>query len=133
MILDSMSLELTVSREGTYTWMAVRTQVYEGLLWQQLMAEKKLKTGDSLPPVLLLTVYNGEQRWVGPTAVADPDPAELAMRGDRGRRRRGGRIDRGVGMTATPFGAHQRKLGTLSGISSASPHPESPLGKGRTV
>ena len=46
-------------------WMAVRTQVYEGLLWQHIVAEKKLKTGDRLPPVLLLTLYNGEQRWTG--------------------------------------------------------------------
>ena len=52
-------------------WMAVRTQVYEGLLWQHIVAEKKLKTGDRLPPVLLLTLYNGEQRWTAPTAVAD--------------------------------------------------------------
>ena len=52
-------------------WMAVRTQVYEGLLWQHIVAEKKLKAGDRLPPVLLLTLYNGEQRWTAPTAVAD--------------------------------------------------------------
>jgi hypothetical protein len=32
-------------------WMAVRTQVYEGLLWQHIIAEKKLKPGDRLPPL----------------------------------------------------------------------------------
>ena len=52
-------------------WMAVRTQVYEGLLWQQVIAEKALQTGDRLPPVLLLVLYNGEQRWTAPTAVHD--------------------------------------------------------------
>ncbi len=52
-------------------WMAVRTQVYEGLLWQQIVAERNLKTGDPLPPVLLLVLYNGEQRWTAPTTVAD--------------------------------------------------------------
>ncbi|MEI8396195.1 MAG: Rpn family recombination-promoting nuclease/putative transposase, partial [Rhodospirillaceae bacterium] len=52
-------------------WMAVRAQVYEGLLWQHIVVERKLKTGDRLPPVLLLTLYNGEQRWTAPTAVAD--------------------------------------------------------------
>src|SRR5271168_1264381 len=30
-------------------WMSVRTQVYEGLLWQQVIAERKLKNGDQLP------------------------------------------------------------------------------------
>ncbi len=52
-------------------WMAVRTQVYEGLLWQQIIAEKALKTGDRLPPVLLVVLYNGEPRWTAPTAVAN--------------------------------------------------------------
>lgn len=48
-------------------WMAVRTQVYEGLLWQHLIAERALKTGDRLPPVLLVVLYNGETRWTAPT------------------------------------------------------------------
>ena len=38
-------------------WMAVRTQVYQGLLWQQVIAEKKLKAGAQLPPLLLLVLY----------------------------------------------------------------------------
>jgi hypothetical protein len=52
-------------------WMAVRAQVYEGLLFQHIIAEKKLKTGDQLPPVLLLVLYNGEPRWSAPTGLAD--------------------------------------------------------------
>ena len=52
-------------------WMAVRTQVYEGLLWQHLVAEQALKAGDRLPPVLLLVLYNGESRWTAPTVVSD--------------------------------------------------------------
>jgi predicted transposase YdaD len=44
-------------------WMAVRTQVYQGLLWQQVIDEKKLKAGARLPPILLLVLYNGAQRW----------------------------------------------------------------------
>jgi len=59
-------------------WMAVRTQVYEGLLWQHIIAEKKLKAGDHLPPVLTLVLYNGEQRWsapveTGPMIALPPD------------------------------------------------------------
>jgi Putative transposase, YhgA-like len=52
-------------------WMAVRTQIYEGLLWQQLIAERNLKPGDKLPPVLMLVLYNGEARWNAPVATAE--------------------------------------------------------------
>ena len=52
-------------------WMAVRTQVYQGLLWQQVIAETKLKTGDSLPPLLMLVLYNGERRWTAPSDLAE--------------------------------------------------------------
>lgn len=52
-------------------WMAVRTQVYQGLLWQQIVTEKSLKTGDRLPPVLLLLLYNGDPRWSSPTDLSD--------------------------------------------------------------
>ncbi len=52
-------------------WMPVRTQVYQGLLWQQVIAEKKLKTGARLPPLLLLVLYNGAQRWEAPTETRE--------------------------------------------------------------
>jgi hypothetical protein len=52
-------------------WMAVRTQVYQGLLWQQLIREKKLKRGARLPPLLLLVLYNGTPRWSAPTKLSD--------------------------------------------------------------
>jgi hypothetical protein len=52
-------------------WMAVRTQVYEGLLWQHVIAEKSLTAGDKLPPVLMLVLFNGEPRWTAPTQLAD--------------------------------------------------------------
>jgi hypothetical protein len=48
-------------------WMTVRTQVYQGLLWQQVIEEKKLKAGARLPPLLLLVLYNGVRRWNAPT------------------------------------------------------------------
>ena len=52
-------------------WMPVRTQVYQGLLWQQVIAEKKLKAGARLPPLLLLVLYNGIQRWKAPTEIRE--------------------------------------------------------------
>jgi Putative transposase, YhgA-like len=52
-------------------WMAVRAQVYEGLLWQQVIDEKKLKAGARLPPLLLLVLYNGVRRWGAPTETRE--------------------------------------------------------------
>jgi hypothetical protein len=52
-------------------WMAVRTQVYEGLLWQQVIDEKKLLAGGRLPPLLLLVLYNGVRRWDAPTKTRE--------------------------------------------------------------
>jgi hypothetical protein len=52
-------------------WMAVRTQVYQGLLWQQVIREQKLKSGAGLPPLLLLVLYNGAQRWSAPTEITE--------------------------------------------------------------
>ncbi|NBC31121.1 MAG: transposase, partial [Alphaproteobacteria bacterium] len=50
-------------------WMSVRTLVYQGLLWQQIIAEKKLRSGDRLPPVLLAVLYNGAPRWSAETSL----------------------------------------------------------------
>jgi hypothetical protein len=36
----------------------VRTQIYEGLLWQQVIAERKLKPGDKLPTGTLFGAAN---------------------------------------------------------------------------
>jgi predicted transposase YdaD len=44
-------------------WMAVRTGVYQGLLWQQVIDEQRLQSGARVPPLLLLVLYNGERRW----------------------------------------------------------------------
>jgi hypothetical protein len=53
-------------------WMPVRAQIYQGLLWQQVIAEKQLKAGARLPPQLLLVLYNGIQRWRAPTEIREP-------------------------------------------------------------
>ena len=52
-------------------WMAVRAQIYQGLLWQQVIDEKKLRTGARLPPLLLLVLYNGIPRWKAPTDIRE--------------------------------------------------------------
>jgi len=52
-------------------WMAVRTQVYQGLLWQQVIDEQKLQTGTRLPPLLLLVIYNGERSWKAASMAAN--------------------------------------------------------------
>jgi hypothetical protein len=51
--------------------MAVRTQVYQGLLWQQVIREQKVKSGARLPPLLLLVLHNGAQRWSAPTEISE--------------------------------------------------------------
>ena len=50
-------------------WMSIRTQVYEGLLWQQIIDEKRLTTDARLPPLLLLVLYNGVPRWNAETDI----------------------------------------------------------------
>src|SRR5882724_5340015 len=52
-------------------WMAVRTQVYQGLLWQQVIDEQKLQADARLPPLLLLVLYNGERRWKAATTTSE--------------------------------------------------------------
>jgi len=51
--------------------MAVRTQIYQGLLWQQVIDARELKRGGQLPPLLLLVLYNGRKRWEAPTRVKE--------------------------------------------------------------
>jgi hypothetical protein len=50
-------------------WMSVRTLVYEGLLWQQIIDEKRLTTDARLPPLLPLVLYNGVHRWNAETDI----------------------------------------------------------------
>ncbi|MBF0628725.1 MAG: Rpn family recombination-promoting nuclease/putative transposase [Magnetococcales bacterium] len=52
-------------------WMALRVDVYTGLLYQQLVNERKLKASDGLPPVLPIVLYNGEARWNAATSLRD--------------------------------------------------------------
>ncbi len=52
-------------------FMAVRVMTYVGLLHQDLIRKLQLKTGDTLPLVLPIVLYNGHARWKSPTNVAD--------------------------------------------------------------
>jgi len=50
-------------------WMALRMLVYAGLLWQQLVREKRLLPDGKLPPILPVVLYNGDPRWRTPRAL----------------------------------------------------------------
>jgi hypothetical protein len=58
-------------QSGSDQWMAVRTQVYQGLLWQQVIDEQRLQAGARLPPLFLVVLYNGEQRWNAVTEISN--------------------------------------------------------------
>jgi hypothetical protein len=55
-------------------WMALRMQVYVGLLYQDLIKRHDIAILDKLPPVLPLVLYNGVAAW-----NAETDLAELLM------------------------------------------------------
>ncbi len=62
--------------------MALRLMVYVGLLYQQLVDEKKVLPGEALPPVLPIVLYNGRAPWGAPLDVAQliaECPDELAV------------------------------------------------------
>ncbi|MRX08884.1 transposase [Pseudoduganella sp. FT25W] len=51
-------------------WMALRMQVYVGLLYQDLVAQHKLSKHGKLPPVLPIVLYHGHQPWHAATELA---------------------------------------------------------------
>lgn len=62
-------------------WMALRMQVYIGLLYQDLVAQRKLSKHGKLPPVLPIVLYHGRRRWRAATTLTElmlPPPAGLA-------------------------------------------------------
>ncbi len=52
-------------------WMALRMLVYAGLLWQQLVRERRLAPDGRLPPILPVVLYNGDARWRAPVELGD--------------------------------------------------------------
>ena len=63
-------------QSGVDRWMALRMQVYIGLLYQDLIKGKQVAPGALLPPVLPLVFYNGAAAW-----TAAPDLSALIMSG----------------------------------------------------
>ncbi len=53
----------------TDPFMAVRILSYLALLYQDLIRSEKLNSGDKLPPVLPIVLYNGQFRWRAPVSL----------------------------------------------------------------
>jgi predicted transposase/invertase (TIGR01784 family) len=61
--------------------MALRVMVYTGLLYQDLTKSEAIKTGQKLPPVFPIVIYNGEGKWTAARDIAEliePMPGSLA-------------------------------------------------------
>jgi predicted transposase YdaD len=68
-------------QSGVDRWMALRMQVYVGLLYQDLVKRKELGPDSLLPPVLPLVFYNGAASWTAATelgAMVMDGPSALA-------------------------------------------------------
>lgn len=62
-------------------WMALRMQVYVGLLYQDLIKQRKLDRRGKLPPVLPIVLYNGKRPWTASHTLSGlrlPQPHGLA-------------------------------------------------------
>ena len=69
---EGTDIYLLLEFQSDVDWrMAVRTQVYQGLLWQQVIDEKELKIGARIPPLLLVVLYNGVSRWNASTDIRE--------------------------------------------------------------
>ncbi len=61
-------------------WMALRMQVYVGLLYQDLVKRHELPQPFRLPPVFPVVLYNGKRPWSASTSLSDmvaPLPMDL--------------------------------------------------------
>ena len=61
-------------------WMALRMQVYVGLLYQDLVKRHELPQPYQLPAVFPIVLYNGKQPWSASTSLSDmvaPLPIDL--------------------------------------------------------
>ena len=58
-------------QSSSYHFMAVRLLSYVSLLFEEIIRKDRLKTGDRLPAVLPVVVYNGRRRWRAPRELSD--------------------------------------------------------------
>jgi hypothetical protein len=63
---DAYLLLLLEFQSTSDRWMALRVLVYAGLLWQQIVREKRFSRDGHLPPVFPVVIYNGNSRWTMP-------------------------------------------------------------------
>ncbi len=52
-------------------WMALRILVYTGLLYQDLVKSGQVRSGQRLPPVFPVVIYNGDSPWSAGTELAE--------------------------------------------------------------
>lgn len=52
-------------------WMALRLMTYIGLLYQDLIRNKKLSANNRLPPIFPIVIHNGQTRWTSPMSLAE--------------------------------------------------------------
>jgi hypothetical protein len=92
-------------------WMALRMQVYVGLLYQDLVKQRRLGTRGKLPPVLPIVLYGGVRPWrasraLSALALAPPEglewlqPEQQYLLIDQGR---SGASDAGKNLVAALF------------------------------
>ena len=68
---DWLYLYLLIEFQSTdERYMALRMMVYVGLLYQDLLRQKRLAPTGLLPPVLPIVLYNGDPRWRSPTELS---------------------------------------------------------------
>ena len=58
-------------QSSQHHWMALRILTYTALLWEELVKTGVVKTGDKLPPVFPIVLYNGDDPWKAPAELAD--------------------------------------------------------------
>lgn len=69
---DWLYVYLLLEFQSSVDWfMAVRIMTYVGLLYQDLIRSKVVKTNEPLPPVLPIVLYNGDPHWQAPADIAD--------------------------------------------------------------
>ena len=60
---------LEFQSESDY-FMALRILTYICLTYEELLRRRELKAGDRLPPILPVTIYNGQARWRAATDIS---------------------------------------------------------------